>query len=79
MLATHVIENQAVKAGDLLVELDPRDYEVRVDQKRASLESTQASLEAFEAGLELLRARVNTADATRETKRSPGRGVQINL
>src|SRR6202043_2626174 len=28
--AVHVEENQSVHAGDLLVELDPRDYEVAV-------------------------------------------------
>jgi membrane fusion protein, multidrug efflux system len=66
VVATHVIENQAVKAGDLLVEVDPQDFDVRVSQKRASLQSAQSSLEAFQAGLELLRARITTADATRK-------------
>jgi membrane fusion protein (multidrug efflux system) len=34
----HVDDNAAVKAGELLVELDPRDYAVEVDVARANLE-----------------------------------------
>ena len=66
VVAMHVVENQDVKAGDLLVEVDPRDYEVRVTQKRAALESARANQEAIKAGFELMRARVNTAEATRK-------------
>jgi membrane fusion protein (multidrug efflux system) len=66
VIALHVVENQDVKAGDLLVEVDPRDYEVRVSQKRAALESARANQEAIKAGFELMRARVNTAEATRK-------------
>lgn len=66
VVAMHAIENQAVKAGDLLVEVDPRDYDVRVSQKRAALESAKANEQAIKAGFELLRARVNTAEATQK-------------
>src|SRR5690242_4452420 len=31
----HVKANQQVKKGDLLVEIDPRDYEARLDQAKA--------------------------------------------
>ncbi len=40
--AVHVEENQSVQAGDLLVELDPRDYEVAVEQAQAQLSKAQA-------------------------------------
>src|SRR5262245_14853510 len=33
----HVQSNQQVKKGDLLVEIDPRDYEARLDQAKAAL------------------------------------------
>jgi membrane fusion protein, multidrug efflux system len=33
----HVTDNQHVRAGDLLVELDPRDFEARLAQAQASL------------------------------------------
>lgn len=63
---THVQDNQAVKAGDLLVEVDPRDLEVRLSQKRAAVLSMQASQQALQAGFDLIRARIKTAEATRK-------------
>ena len=36
-------DNQLVEAGTLLVELDPRDYEVAVDRARADLANAQAN------------------------------------
>src|SRR5215813_10540435 len=33
----YITDNQQVKAGDLLLEIDPRDYEVRLAQARAVL------------------------------------------
>jgi membrane fusion protein (multidrug efflux system) len=41
-----VRDNQYVTAGTLLVELDPRDYQVALDQARADLAAAQASREA---------------------------------
>ena len=40
----HVKNNQAVKAGDLLLEIDPRDLAVQLDQKRAAVESARANV-----------------------------------
>lgn len=42
--AVHVVDNQRVKAGDVLVELDDRDYQVRVKLARADLAAAKASL-----------------------------------
>jgi membrane fusion protein (multidrug efflux system) len=56
-----VRDNQAVKAGDLLVELDPKDLKVRVAQAKASLLQAEAQVEAAKADLE--RARVSRAQA----------------
>ncbi|MDB6130125.1 MAG: HlyD family secretion protein [Verrucomicrobiales bacterium] len=66
VVATHVTENQTVVAGDLLVEMDPRDAEVRVSRKQAALQSSMANLHAFEAAFELMRARVATSESTRK-------------
>src|SRR4029077_21003720 len=38
-------DNQDVKAGDLLVRLDPRDYEVVVAQARAAVEASRGDLQ----------------------------------
>jgi membrane fusion protein (multidrug efflux system) len=62
--AVHVLDNQPVRRGDALVEIDPRDYEVRVAQKHAATAVSDASLEAARAGLELVKARLETAAAT---------------
>lgn len=56
-----VDDNQAVKAGDLLVELDTRDLQARVDQAQGALAQAQAQVEGSRADLE--RARVAYAQA----------------
>src|SRR5689334_20392556 len=37
--AVHVVENQQVHAGDVLVELDPADYEIELQQAQADLQT----------------------------------------
>jgi membrane fusion protein (multidrug efflux system) len=46
-------DNQFVQAGELLVELDPKDYEVAVDRARADLASAQANAVAANVGVPL--------------------------
>ncbi|MGA7851682.1 MAG: HlyD family secretion protein [Candidatus Acidiferrales bacterium] len=43
----NVDDNQYVKAGTVLAEIDPRDYQVAVDQARAQLNDAQASARAL--------------------------------
>jgi membrane fusion protein (multidrug efflux system) len=42
--AVYVDDNQSVKAGQLLVQLDPRDYQVAVEQARAQLAQARAEV-----------------------------------
>ena len=42
ILAVHVEDNQHVKAGDPLVELDPKDYQVAAAQAQADYDQTRA-------------------------------------
>ncbi len=42
--AVYVDNNQSVKAGQLLSQLDPSDYQVAVEQARAQLAQAQADL-----------------------------------
>src|SRR5262249_57739625 len=44
----HVVDNQRVKAGDLLFVVDPRPYEARLTRVRAELALTQKEVEALE-------------------------------
>jgi membrane fusion protein (multidrug efflux system) len=46
-------DNEVVQAGDLLVELDPKDYEVAVDRARADLANAQANATAANVGVPL--------------------------
>src|SRR6202167_6738005 len=42
----NVNDNQDVHAGDVLVEIDPRDYQVAVDQARANVADAQATAQS---------------------------------
>jgi membrane fusion protein, multidrug efflux system len=47
-----VTDNQEVKKGEVLVELDPRDLDAQVNEQKAALNSAVAQLDAARAGLE---------------------------
>lgn len=64
----YVMENWHVNVGDPLLELDPRDYKVRLDQAQAQLERARqsvdqsfAQLEAAQAGAGLAGSQLNQA------------------
>lgn len=48
-----VNDNQLVKAGDVLVRIDPRDYQARVDQAQAALAYAESQARAAGAGVPL--------------------------
>jgi membrane fusion protein, multidrug efflux system len=54
-----VDDNEAVKAGQVLVKIDPRDYQAALDQAKASL--ALAESEARSAGVDVPRTRENVA------------------
>ncbi len=58
VLKVDVDENQVVKAGDTIAELDPRDYQVAVENAEAALASAQANAAAAEVNVPI--ASVNT-------------------
>jgi len=62
--AVHVLNNQKVKAGDLLLEIDPRDLQMALDQKKAAMDSARANTELLKSALDLTRAMVASAQAT---------------
>jgi membrane fusion protein, multidrug efflux system len=64
-----VMENWGVKANDLLLTLDPRDYQVRVAQAEAQLARARQSVDELYAQLEAAEAGVNLAGSQlRETQ-----------
>jgi membrane fusion protein (multidrug efflux system) len=68
--AVHIDDNQTVSKGDLVVELDSRDFDATARQKSAALESTQAQAAAAQAGLNEAITHVNTLEATMESDRA---------
>ena len=60
--AVLVDDNQAVKAGQVLVKIDPRDYQAAVDQAKAALGVAES--EARSAGVDVPRTRENVASGT---------------
>ncbi|HZL43312.1 MAG TPA: HlyD family secretion protein [Verrucomicrobiae bacterium] len=59
-----VNDNQIVKTGEPLIQIDPRDYEVQVAQKQAAMVASEANVNLLLASIDLLKAQVATADAT---------------
>lgn len=51
VLEVLVDDNQAVKAGQVLARIDPRDYQARVDQARAALALAESQARAAEIGV----------------------------
>lgn len=60
----YVSSNQKVHAGEAIAEIDPRDFQVQVDQKQAALKSAQANVDLLLASVELFRTQIGSAEAT---------------
>ncbi len=69
VLEVLVRDNQHVKAGDVLVRVDPRDYQAKVDQARAALTLAEAQARAAQA----------TVPLTRDTTESSTTGASAGL
>jgi membrane fusion protein (multidrug efflux system) len=65
--SVYVDDNQSVNKGDLIVELDPRDFDAAARQKAAALASSQAQAAAAQAAVQQAIAHVKTEEATVES------------
>jgi membrane fusion protein, multidrug efflux system len=59
-----VDDNQLVKKGDPIVEIDSRDYDAQLKQKQAALDSTKAQASAAQAAVDQQIATVRSLQAT---------------
>jgi multidrug resistance efflux pump len=59
-----VKDNQLVKAGDLLFEIDPRTFVADLEQARAELDNTRDEIDALGSQVEAAQADVAAAEAT---------------
>jgi membrane fusion protein (multidrug efflux system) len=78
VLEVKVVDNQAVEAGALLVQVDSRDYEVALSRAKADLADAEAALEAARTGIPITATTTSSqvATATAAVERS-GAGVAI--
>ena len=68
--AIHVKDNQRVKAGEVLVEIAPDDYQIAVDRATADLADAEAASQVAAVGVPM------AATTTASDVRSAGGGVQ---
>jgi membrane fusion protein (multidrug efflux system) len=59
-----VEDNQLVRAGEPLVEIEPEDLRVALGQKEATLKAAQANVELVKATVDLFRSQIASAQAT---------------
>jgi membrane fusion protein (multidrug efflux system) len=64
----YVEENQPVQAGQLLVELDPRDFQVALEQAQAQLLKAQADVRAENPNLPIAQSASQTSLATSQSE-----------
>jgi membrane fusion protein (multidrug efflux system) len=64
VLTVAVNDFQRVKAGDLLIQIDPADYQAQVAQAEASVTAAQAALDNLSNQVELQYATIAQAEAT---------------
>jgi membrane fusion protein (multidrug efflux system) len=63
ILRTHIVDNQAVKIGDLLLEIDPRPFELAAEEARARRDQTRQDVDAAQAAVRAAQAEVANRDA----------------
>jgi membrane fusion protein (multidrug efflux system) len=66
----HVKDNQFVKKGDLLLEIDSTDYEVKVKEARAGLETERAKLPEIRDRVDTVKKQLNEIIASLEAARA---------
>jgi membrane fusion protein (multidrug efflux system) len=59
-----VADNQQINAGDILVEIDPRDYQVALEKARAELADAEASAVAAQSNVPIMSAETTSNVAT---------------
>lgn len=77
--AVHFDDNYQVKRGDLLIELDPRDFKVSLASAEANLASAQSKLTEAEAQQKVAEAGVGQAKADLTSAQATSEDAQADL
>lgn len=75
----HVDDNSKVQAGQLLIELDPRDYVVQLEQAQASLADAEGKLQEARDQIPVADAEIARQRAELDVAESNAKLAQINL
>jgi membrane fusion protein (multidrug efflux system) len=79
VIAVHGEDDDRVKKGDLLVELDPRDYQVAVEQAKARVKLARAQLASAKQDYAVALAKVREAEAANFKAQRDARRYSILL
>src|SRR6202047_3259507 len=79
VIRVHAEDNDRVKAGELLVEIDPRDYEVAVAQARARLELAIAQVASAKQDYAAALANIREDDAANFRAQRDAQGFAVLL
>jgi membrane fusion protein (multidrug efflux system) len=74
-----VDDNQFVKAGEVLVELDPADFKAALDEATGNLAAAQADFAAAKSAVEEARAQVAAAEAAVDQARAEAASKEAEL
>lgn len=83
VVAVHVIDNQAAKKGDPLLEIDPSQYTLAVQAAEQQLQQARQTVASLEAAIDSAKATVSAAQSTldeanRDLKRAQEAGNAVS-
>lgn len=79
VLAVHVKDNQLVKKGDVLIEIEPADYEAKVKEAQSGLDAERSKLSEIETRIEVSRRQMSEIEAEIETAKANLELQEANL
>jgi membrane fusion protein (multidrug efflux system) len=75
----HIHDNQFVKKNDLILEIDPIDYDVKIREAQADLQAERAKLSVIRDGVETVKKRLSEIIASSEAARANFELQEANL
>jgi membrane fusion protein (multidrug efflux system) len=74
-----VDDDMAVKAGQVIVRIDPRDFRIAVEKAQAALDQAKASLSQIEAQRQLQNSKIAVAEAALRSTEAQAKNADITL
>ena len=65
-----VTDNQHIDAGAVVLKIDPRDYQIALDQAKGQVQAAQASIQSADAQIEVSTASVSEAQAQQNSSQA---------